>query len=84
MWYNSGVIVLVTSNHSLNCTLLGPITITKQKSCLDNFFTRLLKPDKVGAVLMFSGRQFQVLHAKFLREVEKGLHNGNISVAPRD
>ena len=88
MSYNSGVIVLVISNnsldYSLNCTPLSPITITNQQSCLDNFFTKRLKPDKVGAVLMFSGRQFQVLHAKFLSEVEAGLHNGNISVPPRD
>ena len=80
--------MLVILNHSLdyslNCTLLSAITIANQQSCLDNFSRKRLKPDKVGAVIMFSGRQFQVLHAKFLSEVEAGLHNGNISVPPRD
>ena len=30
--------------------------------------TCCLKPDKVGAVLMFSGREFQILYAKYLKE----------------
>ena len=29
---------------------------------------RRLKPARVGSVLMFSGREFQVLQAKYLKE----------------
>ena len=32
----------------------------------EDLFARRLKPDKVDAVLMFSGRVFQILHAIFL------------------
>ena len=46
---------------------------------------RRLKSARVDSVVMSSGREFQVLQAKYLKvwrpqEAEAGLHNDNISV----
>ena len=34
----------------------------------ETLLTRRLKPVKVGSILMFLGREFQVLNAKYLKE----------------